>query len=281
MGNTYSILASLTAFTDHREYLAQVVVELREQGLFSHRRFNADCGFTSPNFLQLVIQGKRNLSEEAAKKVCQALGLRGDEIRIFLKMMRMNLASSVEERVRLLQDLLKEPEFRKEHRLTEDQLEFYSRWYHIPLRELLISYPLISAKELGARLCPQVPESDIKEALTLMTRLKLVEKKDGRWHVLHDTLSSGNEISSQLLKYFHRQMMELAKESLERFPGEEREISALTLRLSPQDFLRLKEKIREFKREVLAMETPDEGTPVVQFNFQLFPVSQAAEGESK
>lgn len=95
--------------------------------------------------------------------------------------------------------------------------------------------------------------------------------------VHHENLSSGNDIRHHLLKCFHGAMMDLAKESMDRFAAAEREISSLTLRLRADDFARLKEKIRAFKREVLAMESAGEGVPVAQFNFQLFPVSAAGD----
>lgn len=273
MEKMYSVSASILTFTDHREFLREVVEELRARGEFSHRQFNRHCGFSSPNFLQLVIQGKRNLSPEAAKSVCRALGLSADEGRIFLKIMEMNLETTAEGRVRRLQALLKEPDFRRHHRLTEDQLAFYRQWYNVVLRELLVAHPSASAAELGRRLRPAVAEKDVEAALALMERLGLIERGEGCWVVRHENLSTGNDLGSQLLKCFHGAMMDLAKESMDRFASAEREISSLTLRLSAEDFARLKDRIREFKREILAMESAADGATVTQFNFQLFPVS--------
>jgi uncharacterized protein (TIGR02147 family) len=58
-------------------------------------------------------------------------------------------------------------------------------------------------------------------------------------------------------------------------PREEREISSLTLCVSHDVLLRLKERIREFRKELLAI-AELEGKPerVVQLNFQLFPLSR-------
>jgi uncharacterized protein (TIGR02147 family) len=73
-------------------------------------------------------------------------------------------------------------------------------------------------------------------------------------------------------------MMARASEAIDRVPREEREISSLTLCVSQDALLRLKERIREFRRELLQLaELEGEPERVVQLNFQLFPLSRRDE----
>jgi uncharacterized protein (TIGR02147 family) len=77
---------------------------------------------------------------------------------------------------------------------------------------------------------------------------------------------------------FHRTMMTLAADSLDRVPRDEREIASLTLCLSPEQFLQLKDELSLFRSRLLQRyQTAADSDRVVQLNFQLFPVSQVGE----
>jgi uncharacterized protein (TIGR02147 family) len=72
--------------------------------------------------------------------------------------------------------------------------------------------------------------------------------------------------------------MDRAAEALDTIPREEREISSITLCVSHEVLLDLKERIREFRRELLQLaELEGEPERVVQLNFQLFPLSDRRE----
>jgi uncharacterized protein (TIGR02147 family) len=68
--------------------------------------------------------------------------------------------------------------------------------------------------------------------------------------------------------------MELAQEALYSVPKTHRDISTLTLSISKQGLQRMKEKIKEFRRELLEIAKADEHADrVYQLNLQLFPLS--------
>lgn len=267
----YSTSISVSAYFDHRQFLEAVVEDLRAQGVYSHRTFNRECGFASPNFVQLVIQGKRNLSEDGALKVAATLGLSRSDTKLFLLMRAMNIAPDPTERLEKFQQLLSQPAFAAQHELAADELRFYSRWWNIVIRELLQSHPDASTDAISAALVPRVSVADVEESLRLMRTLGFLGP-DGR--VVHRQLNTRNEIMSQAIVSFHVEMLNLAREALQRFTVEEREVSSLTLQLTEKEFLELREHIREFKRDALAREKVSADSQVYQFNFQLFPVSK-------
>jgi uncharacterized protein (TIGR02147 family) len=70
-------------------------------------------------------------------------------------------------------------------------------------------------------------------------------------------------------------MLDRASDALDTIPREEREISSLTLCIGQEVMLDLKERIREFRRELLQLaELSGDPERVVQINFQLFPLSE-------
>jgi uncharacterized protein (TIGR02147 family) len=71
-------------------------------------------------------------------------------------------------------------------------------------------------------------------------------------------------------------MIERAVESLDKHASDEREFQGLTLSVSKETYLRMKDRIRSFTDELLAMaaaekEKPDE---VYQINLQMFPLTK-------
>jgi uncharacterized protein (TIGR02147 family) len=70
-------------------------------------------------------------------------------------------------------------------------------------------------------------------------------------------------------------MLQSASSAIDNVPHDEREISSLTLCVSHEVMLELKQRIRDFRRELLHF-AEQAGAPerVVQLNFQLFPVSR-------
>jgi len=74
---------------------------------------------------------------------------------------------------------------------------------------------------------------------------------------------------------YHKQVSRLAEGAHDISAKEERDISALTLGISEEDFQRIKARIQAFRKEIMdiamASSEPDR---VYQLNFQLFPVGR-------
>ncbi|RYZ61649.1 MAG: TIGR02147 family protein, partial [Proteobacteria bacterium] len=70
------VTPSIYGHTNYREYLAAFYKAKKESKRgYSYRQFSQQAGFTSPNFLKLVIEGKRNLSPQSIEQFLTALSL--------------------------------------------------------------------------------------------------------------------------------------------------------------------------------------------------------------
>ena len=67
---------------------------------FSYRSFARAAGFSSPNYLKLVIDGQRNLTAEMAARFAQACGLLGSAADYFCTLVAFNQARSAPEQDR-------------------------------------------------------------------------------------------------------------------------------------------------------------------------------------
>ena len=73
MNQSVSTRPSPRDYDDYRAYLSELIDFLRtsKRG-FSFRRFSKRAGYQSPNFLKLVIDGQRNLSDDSIAKFAGA-----------------------------------------------------------------------------------------------------------------------------------------------------------------------------------------------------------------
>lgn len=276
----------MTAFTkkvfeylDSRQFLRDYYAHHKEHEYgFSYRVLARRAGCRSSNFAHLVLQGKRNLSEASALRFAEACGLKGAEVEYFADLVAFNQAQSQREKEHCYERLTKHAQFRRVHKLTEAQGAYFSKWYIPAIRELA-ARPDFRADPawLSQMLVPSISEAQAKRALaTLNTLGLLVEGASGKVTRVEGLLSSAGPLGHHLVA-FHRKMLERASEAIELIDREEREIASLTVCVSEQRMMELKEEIRAFRKRLLqTAEADDRPERVVQIGFQLFPLSQSS-----
>lgn len=272
--NMYSTAVNVLHYEDFRQYLKAAVEDLRLRGQFSYRKFSAHAGFSSPNFLLLLIQGERNLSDEGALKLGAAFGLKGLKLNFFKDLVRFNQCTQPAERFEFSQNLLKFKAKLNIHFIEDEKTEYFKKWVHVAIRELLLISPTLTTDEITRRLKPTVKKSEVEESLQLLQHLKMISFDNGQWLVSSKTVASGSQFVAASAYCYHQQMIEHGQKSLERFPREERYISGSTVSLSWDNFNTIQKKIAELRSEILALSEVDTNKEeVFQVNFQLFPLT--------
>jgi len=267
------------SFLDYRAFLRAYYEHKKAVGKLSFRAFSQRAGLRSPNYLKLVIDGQRNLSQEMAPRFARACGLTGDAERYFERLVDFNQARTVDERTQCYRKLCRERRFRERNKLSPAQDLYHSRWYLPAIRELAGSVDFNPDPEwVAARLLPPIAPRDAQLAIDTLLELGLLKREGkGRTAKLKRgdaTVSTGPEVRSLHLANFHRAMIEHARTSLDRIPQAERDISSLTLCLGEDGLDRIKRAVQRFRRELLEIEQLEaEPRQVVQINFQLFPLS--------
>ena len=127
----------LFEYDNYRAYLKDLYKFYKEtKPHFSYRYFSQKAGFRSPNFLQLVIEGKRNLSPESIEKFTNALRLGKKEAEFFRVLVYLNQARTVSEKKMYAEQLMQFRPFRYIHPLRQDQYRYYTEGHNIAIREL-------------------------------------------------------------------------------------------------------------------------------------------------
>jgi len=270
-------------FEDYRHFLKEMYSYFKgKKKSFSYRSFAKDAGLKSYNYLKLVMDGERNLSAKMLPHFTKGLKLNRQESEFFENLVYFNQAVSLEEKQAYYERLKRFQKYRAIKEIEADQYEYFSKWYYVAIRELVAMEQFQEDPEwISQQLFPKVNPAQAKEALKLLQRLEFLKRDaKGKLILSQPTISSAAEVRSLALMRFHGQMIEKAKESLENVAMENRDISSVTIAVPANQLKKLKDKINEFRNELLATHDSVEGSSlrVYQLNVQLFPLSEIVGG---
>jgi uncharacterized protein (TIGR02147 family) len=265
-------------YIDYRLFLADYYKWHKENTRrFSHRSLAASLGFTSPNFLKLVIDGKRNIGKDSLQNVTRGLGLNKQESEYFSYLVCFAQVKSVIAKNYYF-GLIAAMRSRKNIKLVgADQFEYFSEWYHPVVRELVkgmtepLDYGAI-AQSMGNKVTP----AKLKKSVALLKRLGLIRMGDANAYE-HPSpfLTTENELKSFAVRKYHKEVLGVAQKALDEVPPHDREISQLTVKISPKGFLNIKQRIQQFREEVMQLVAQDkEVKNVYHVNFQFYPIAK-------
>lgn len=275
---------SVYDYLDYRAFLNDMFNHMKVVNEhFSYRFFSRKAGFASPNFLKLVISEQRNLTNDSVAKVAKGFGLTKKEREFFEDLVFMNQASNHEERNYYYKKMMSGKVDTQARRLEKASYNYFSKWYYLVIRELILFGDHVYTAEQIAGMCdPPITPKEAQKALDFLQELDLIYKDDtGRWAQKDKAVTTGPEVQSMIIANYHREMLKLAGESIERHRADQRDITALTLSINRSMIPDLKKRIAAFRKELLDIAcNTEEIDQVVQVNFQLFPLAAEVKEEA-
>jgi uncharacterized protein (TIGR02147 family) len=269
-------------YTSYRAYLRDMIEHFRATRRWSFAVFAREAGFKSKSFLKLVADGNRNLSDASLAPMGKGLGLNASEQSVFEALVRLEQATADLERNAAWTELQRLTRRDPERRLEGREFEAYSRWYPIVIRELATAGELRDDPSwIGRRLRPKVRPESVTTALKMLESVGLLARTEaGELVATEATLTTGPEVQSLAIRNFHRAMLELAASALDDVPQGDRNVTALTLPLTRDQYDQVCELIGEFRRRILdlwsaaAPGARDQEREIYQLSLALFPVTQ-------
>jgi uncharacterized protein (TIGR02147 family) len=269
---------NLFTYLNYRHFLRDLYNHLKETTKhFSFRYFARVAGYKSPNYLKLVMDNKRNLSQESIRKFCKGLKFNKSEQEFFENLVHMNQSKTDNEKNFYYKRMTSSKKYIEARKIEKDQYEYYSNWYYVTVRELVAlpdfkEEPKWIAKKLGNKITP----AEASKAIDLLLGLKLLKRNgDNTLEQADSSLTTGPEVQSLAVANFHREMLKKAAGSIEDTHYKFRDISSLTIPVSEKTLKAVKEKIQDFRKELHGFIADQEDYDTVyQFNFQLFNLSE-------
>jgi uncharacterized protein (TIGR02147 family) len=263
-------------YLDYRAFLADYYKAKKRRG-FSYRAFSRSAGLGAPNYLKLVIAGERNLTAPMAARFAAACGLQGESAEYFVQLVEFNQARTADKRNASYERLAAFRRYRSAQKLEVAQVAYHSTWYLPAIRELVSSPAFREDPEwIASALVPPIKAAEAKHAIDVLLELGLLERDPHqRLRQCAAVVSTGPETRSMNIGNYHAEMMRRATAAIDLWPAAERDISSLTMCLGDDGIARLKQRIQEFRRELIEIaEAEARPSQIVQLNFQLFPLSK-------
>lgn len=263
-------------YLEYREYLRDWYGECKRLHHFTSYRYLAQKTGIDPAWIVRVFQKEGHLSDEALPAFIRICGLderRAEYFRVLHRFCKSKSPEDQREHYNRMMEL-REVEAR---RLASPELVYFSEWSTVALRALIgISKDTSNVDSLGKQLSPPVSPEEARNALEVLTKLGLVVPDHrGGWDITDRVVTTGTEIQSAAVRQYHRRTLELAQESLDRHPPEERDISSVALTLHHEDIAEIKDRIAEFRRGLLQFARASEGADrVYHLNVAFFPMSE-------
>lgn len=267
-------------YINYRQYLEDFYREQKaDKSTFSFRYFALKAGFKAKSFIKLVIDGNKNLTDNSINKLNCVLKLSPKKFSYFKLLVAFNQSKS-SERKNYYFDKLSAFNARNTSRLLQmQQYEFFSKWYHGVIREL-ISYRDFhdDYKALGNCVQPGLSARQVRQSVLLLLKLGLIRKKNGRYVQTNALLSTGDEVHSLAISNYHIQNLSLAAESIDTCPESLRDVSGLILGLDKEHVEEVKTEIQKFRKKLLGIAARVKNpNRVYNINLQMFPTSNIKE----
>jgi uncharacterized protein (TIGR02147 family) len=276
-------MPNIYSYIDYRKFLLDILAEkkLSNPG-YSCRLLSKRLGISAATFVR-ILNGKRNISKKLLPKFIDYFKLRERESEYFSLLIEFAHVKGSEMKTRLYQKIL---DYRSERmkNIQPKQYSLFEKNYLIALREIIdIQGDIADFQALGKNLRPEVSGREVEKGVKTLLGLNLItEGEDKRYHAPEGLLTTGEKWESVAIQRYQSEMIKLADTALMNYPKDERDISTLTIGISSEEILQIKEIIRRARQEILAVaENSSKREYVYQLNVQLFPMSvKLTEGEN-
>lgn len=269
-------MKDILEYTSYRQYIADYYAERKAKSAFTWPEFANAAGFTSPVYLKYVSEGRYNLSGEAAVRVAQAMKLAGFEQEYFCEMVKFDHAKKDAEKKAAFSRMLAIADAHKAKVLEGDSFRFFSDWKNPVIRELAPAMPGAKPLALAHACRPKVSAAEVSETLKFLVNADLLKKDEsGNYQQTEKSVTTGPMNATPVaVRGLHRQMGEIALETIEGVPQDERNFSGLTLGVTRDAYEEIVREIAEFRKRVIAIATREDKTDeVYRMNIQFFPMT--------
>lgn len=284
----------LNSFTDYRHYLREFYEFRRNQTRsslrpYSYANFAAAADIKSPNYLKLIIDGQRNLSQDMAKRFAKAMNLSKEETEEFVALVDYTQATEPLERNRFLKALA---DIRVRQQLKSGEINA-DTWNKVPSWVTWVLYALVDQKgvsfkveDLFEAMRGKARSEDIRRSLEkLLASGELTQNVEtGEVAKGRELMAGSEDVPVAMVRKLQAELIYLGLESLFQDQPQDREFGAQTLSLTEKEFEQLKFELRQFRKrwakDIGVARKTDKGDRVFQLNIQLFPVTKGSGGVS-
>ena len=248
----------------------------KRTSVFSWREFSKQAGFASPSYLKLVCDGKSSLSRVGVLQVAAAMELSEFECEYFKLMVDFTNAKEdgrKKDAFRKMEGLANEQHARV---LNADAFDYYESAVNSIVRELAPLMPGALPGNLAKKIKHNFTAQEIRDSLKLLVKLNFLKAKGENIYEQTDKVITGSSDSLALaLRSMNGQMIDLAREAIDKIDPAERNISGVTVGVNADALKRITDAVDTCRKQVVAIASECKKIDqVYRLNLQLFPLSE-------
>ncbi len=269
----------ISDYENFRVYLKDWYLWMKEtRAGFSYRTFSRWAGFKSPNQLQLIINGKRNITPATMTIFTKILKLKRREKKYFELLVNMNQADTPEAKANYVLEMANY--FKKyKNNLKQNQYEYLTKWYYPVIREMVTTKWFRNERRaIAGRIGHNVSPPHVDEAIDKLVELGLLSRdQSGNLKQSEAVISTGPETQAAASYFYHDQMMRLAMDALSTQMPDKRNFSAITFACRQEDVPEITQMLNDCRKQILSYlegRGKIEDDHVYQLNLQLFRVTR-------
>lgn len=277
------VIKSVFEYDDYRSFMSDYYQWKKRTSAFSWREFAKVSGFSSPNYLKVVCDGKSGLSNPGTKRVAKAMGLVGAEYDYFLQLVRFGQAKKDAEKEDAYAEMINIVSSHQVRVLEGESISFYESWKYPVLRELAPMMPGAKPSDLSKACRGAFSAEEVRNALAFLTRAKFLRKTASDVYEQEDrSLQASVAAIPTQVRAMHKEMANFAKDAIEKYPVSERNFSGATIGIDEEDYAKIVEELDACRKRIISIATAKKGgNRVYRVNLQLFPLTEKIlKGES-
>ena len=269
------MMKSVIEYEDYRLFMNDYYRWKKQTSAFSWRDFTKKGGFTSPNHMKLVCEGKSGLSKTGVERAADAMDLVGAEREYFRQLVKFGQAKKDADKKAAYTEMKEIASAHKVRVLEGESMSFYESWKFPVLRELA---PMMSgAKPLDiARACGNAfSAEEVRNALAFLTRAKFLKKTaDDVYEQVNRSLQMSVAAMPVLVREMHKEMASFAKDAVEKYPVDERNFTGVTMGIDDEDYAEILKELEKCRKRIISIASAKKGgNRVYRLNMQLFPLT--------
>lgn len=239
---------------------------------FSIRSWAQSLNLSGHATLSRYLKGNTKVQLQHIPHFSKNLNLRKKEAQYFEVLVMISYAKTESEKNYFIKKLIELRPYKKEDFLNFD---FISDWINTAIIEMtsLKDFRLESSW-IKEKLHFDVPEERIQRSIRHLINNKLIERNKDKIEKIYPRLTSiNNNAKNKSIRKYHKQVLELAKTSIENQETSKRYLNSCTMTIKEENLPKAQEAILEFREKMACLLEEQSGDKTYQLNVQFFSLT--------